>query len=466
MSVTKVQLVGNVSTGASFDGDVTITDKIIHAGDTDTAIRFPAADTVSVETSGSERLRITSAGLVGIGSNAPATQFAVQNASTSLGVEVDTTSGFASGPTLRGYYRSGTAYTTLGLTGSQVVFGINDVEKAKLDASGRLLLGTSSARSNISRQGTTGITPFTQIETVVNSYSNGISILNNSGSGFGAMLTLGTSYANAIGSNTIGSSGSQVGTISFASNDGTNFVDCAQIKGEIDGTPGSNVMPGRLIFSTTASGAPSPTERMRITSGGYFKASNNATYRNSLSAQHELNQSASDFIGYFVNTNATPLGLTIGHTTDANSTGSPFLNCGAGAALGTLRAEIRSNGGLANYSANNVNLSDRNVKKDISLAADTWDCLKEWEIVNFRYKDQPEDADLNMGVIAQQVAESCPEAVTVFQEAKEATEDKPAEEERLGVKDQQMVWMAIKALQEAQLRIETLEAKVTALEAS
>ena len=127
------------------------------------------------------------------------------------------------------------------------------------------------------------------------------------------------------------------------------------------------------------------------------------------------------------------------------------------------RFAFRSNGGLANYSANNVNLSDRNAKKDIAPAAGTWDCLKEWEIVNFRYKDQPDDADLNMGVIAQQVAESCPEVITIFQEAKEATEDKPAQEERIGVKEQQMMWMAIKALQEAQVRIETLEAEVAAL---
>jgi hypothetical protein len=83
-------------------------------------------------------------GSVGVGSTAPATQFSVQNASTSLGIEVDTTSGFASGPTVRGYYRAGSAYTPLALTGSQVVFGINDVEKARLDASGRLLVGTSS----------------------------------------------------------------------------------------------------------------------------------------------------------------------------------------------------------------------------------------------------------------------------------------------------------------------------------
>ena len=45
------------------NGDLHILDKIIHDGDTNTAIRFPAADTVTVETAGAERLRITSVGI-------------------------------------------------------------------------------------------------------------------------------------------------------------------------------------------------------------------------------------------------------------------------------------------------------------------------------------------------------------------------------------------------------------------
>ena len=61
-------------------------------------------------------------------------------------------------------------------------------------------------------------------------------------------------------------------------------------------------------------------------------------------------------------------------------------------------------------------------------------------------------------MIAQQVAESCPEVITVFQEAKDG------QPEKLGVKEQQMYWMAIKALQEAQLRIESLETRLAALE--
>jgi len=51
----------------TFTGDVTIEDKIVHDGDTNTALRFPAADTVTVETGGSERTRVDSSGHFYIG---------------------------------------------------------------------------------------------------------------------------------------------------------------------------------------------------------------------------------------------------------------------------------------------------------------------------------------------------------------------------------------------------------------
>ena len=69
---TASAIVARDASGDFAAGDITISDKIIHAGDTNTAIRFPAADTVTVETAGFERARITSAGLVGIGTFAPA----------------------------------------------------------------------------------------------------------------------------------------------------------------------------------------------------------------------------------------------------------------------------------------------------------------------------------------------------------------------------------------------------------
>ncbi len=55
---------GSITAGAaSFSGDVSIADKIIHTGDTNTAIRFPTLDHVTVETGGTERLRIGSTGI-------------------------------------------------------------------------------------------------------------------------------------------------------------------------------------------------------------------------------------------------------------------------------------------------------------------------------------------------------------------------------------------------------------------
>ena len=62
--VTNVDSVGVITARSTIDaqGDVSIADKIIHTGDTNTAIRFPAADTITAETNGSERLRIASSG--------------------------------------------------------------------------------------------------------------------------------------------------------------------------------------------------------------------------------------------------------------------------------------------------------------------------------------------------------------------------------------------------------------------
>ena len=65
--VTNIDAVGVITARS----DVSIADKIIHTGDTNTAIRFPAADTFSVETGGSERVRITSDGKFGIGTDDP-----------------------------------------------------------------------------------------------------------------------------------------------------------------------------------------------------------------------------------------------------------------------------------------------------------------------------------------------------------------------------------------------------------
>tara|TARA_B100002019_G_scaffold76354_1_gene65937 strand:+ start:2244 stop:5474 length:3231 start_codon:yes stop_codon:yes gene_type:complete len=72
---------GVIVTGILTATEFNVADKIVHTGDTNTAIRFPTADTVTVETAGSERIRIDSSGNFGIGTNNPSykTQLSVSD---------------------------------------------------------------------------------------------------------------------------------------------------------------------------------------------------------------------------------------------------------------------------------------------------------------------------------------------------------------------------------------------------
>jgi hypothetical protein len=81
-------------------------------------------------------------------------------------------------------------------------------------------------------------------------------------------FNLARSKSAAIGTMGVVANGDSLGAISYAGDDGTNFLSAAGISAAVDGTPGTNDMPGRLVFSTTADGASTPTERIRIDSAG------------------------------------------------------------------------------------------------------------------------------------------------------------------------------------------------------
>jgi hypothetical protein len=202
------------------------------------------------------------------------------------------------------------------------------------------------------------------------------------------------------------------------------------------------------------------TERARITSGGYFKASNTGTYQDSAASYHELRSSTNDSeILYASHTSASvPIGISLKYTAASpNGTGSSFLYCSDSTAT---RADIRSNGGIANYQANDVNLSDARLKTDITPVSSYWDKIKSLEIVSFKYKDQTDDI-ANIGVIAQQVESVAPEFVSNDGFGKDQEGEAPYKT----IYTTDMYHAAIKALQEAMARIETLEAKIAALEA-
>jgi hypothetical protein len=141
-------------------------------------------------------------------------------------------------------------------------------EFARIDSSGRLLVGTSSARTNLFN-GLFGAA--FQVEGAT-SATRTISVFGNSADQFGAgILVLGASRGTAPSSNVILQNNDEIALISFQGSDGTDPVAAAEIRVFVDGTPGTNDMPGRLVFGTTADGASSPTERMRITSAGVLQ---------------------------------------------------------------------------------------------------------------------------------------------------------------------------------------------------
>ena len=68
--------------------------------------------------------------------------------------------------------------------------------------------------------------------------------------------------------------GDALGAIVWRSFDGTSYLQSSAIIGYSDGTPGTNDVPGSLVFFTTADGASSPTERLRLTNTGTVTLAN------------------------------------------------------------------------------------------------------------------------------------------------------------------------------------------------
>jgi hypothetical protein len=215
---------------------------------------------------------------------------------------------------------------------------------------------------------------------------------------------------------------------------------------------------GYIRFATNSE------EKMRITSGGYLKASNNGSY--STGSSHELvNSAGGNYAAQFSNTHPTsPFGIQIYYPNTLNNTTNRFIDCEDNAAL---RFSARSNGGLANFQANDVNLSDERTKKDIIPLESYWDKFKAIEIVKFKYKDQTHD-DFNIGVIAQQVESVAPEFVDI-----DGWDNKPKldedgneiisnDEPLKSIYTADLYHATIKVLQEAMAKIEEQQAQIEA----
>jgi hypothetical protein len=229
--------------------------------------------------------------------------------------------------------------------------------------------------------------------------------------------------------------------------------------------------PSHIVKFTTGS-----TERARITAGGYFKASNTGTYANATGAFHEMRNSADASALSIANTNGSFGNEVLAlRTSRAAGTGCWYLYARAN---DVANFEVFNNGNVGNANNSYGSFSDVKLKQDITDASSAWNDLKDTRFRKYRLKSDVaqmgEDAPYQLGVIADEQELVTPGLVFATPDREEVEVEQ--EDGTIGtawhltgtttknVKYSVLYLKAAVALQEAMARIESLEARLNALE--
>jgi hypothetical protein len=348
-----------------------------------------------------EAMRITSAGNVGIGTSSPNYLLSVQANSVQMGMSPQSGIGYL------GNYSN-----------APIGFVVNNSEKMRLDTSGNLGLGvTPSAWETGS---------FKSIE--LGKIGTGITGITATGSS-AARLYLNSNSYQTLASGWV-----------YA-----NARPAAQLI--LD----DNTFVFKQAASGTAGNAITFTQAMTLDASGNLLVG--ATSGSGGSEKLNVTSAAANFIVRNYNSNASPYGLYINYSAAApNGTSNEFLQVSD---TGGVRATIRSNGGIANYSANNVNLSDIRTKTDIELAGNYLDKICSIQVKTFKYKDQT-DNDLNLGVIAQEVEAVAPELVSNDGFGETPEDGVPLK----AIYQTDLVYALMKSIQELKAEVDSLKAQL------
>jgi len=430
--------------------------------------------------SNSERLRITSAGNVGIGTTSGFVAPLHVSNGGAAGLEF-----YPATYEIQAYNRSTSAYGLARYNAAGHQFAVSASEAARIDASGRLLVGTSSS-----------------------SQSAKLTVQGNANDNDEAFLDLNRGTDPATNQNLAVIRFTQVGS-----------REGARISALRDGGVwGAASCPARLVFSTTANGASAPTERARINSDGMFQigatnfaksSSGGLAVSSTIGTGQGVGNSGS--LAYFNETNSgNAAGLWIGAYTDqttgvigsttatgniafqtyygfwgermrirndgrllqiATGTDSHYTFTTAGASTsnafyvghhsasgysGTASYIVYTNGNVVNTNNSYGSLSDAKLKENIVDANSQWDDLKALQVRNYNFKEG--QTHTQIGLVAQEVELVSPGLVSESPDRDEEGNDLGTVTK--GVNYSVLYMKAVKALQEAMERIETLEGMV------
>jgi trimeric autotransporter adhesin len=290
------------------------------------------------------------------------------------------------------------------------------VERMRIDSSGNVGIGTSSPSQKLDIRIAGSASTTTNVLGVYNS---------TNGSVVGAAIKLGYPLDN-YGTRIVSSQNAGAtygGSLSFEYGNGTGY-----------------------------------TESMRIDSSGNVLVGASSQWSGFVgNAKQYVESSVSDYAVSFRSTATTAYGLAISYSTAPNLSGQNFIDARDSSAQ---RFAVKSNGGIANFSANNVNLSDKRLKKDITPSKSYLDTICSIPVVTFKYNDQT-DEELNLGVIAQEVDKVAPELIdhNGFGEAPEG------ETPYLAVYQTDLQYALMKSIQELKAIIDLQQTQITALNA-
>jgi hypothetical protein len=204
------------------------------------------------------------------------------------------------------------------------------------------------------------------------------------------------------------------------------------------------------------------TESMRITSAGDVCIGTTSVAGNQQALVVRSADNAGKLTGTFICTSSssTAYGIEVNYSALApNNTGSEFYIASDSSAT---RFQVRSNGGIANYSGNNVNLSDAKEKTNVELAGNYLDKICAIPVKTFNYIDQNFETDdgTTLGVIAQDVQAVAPELVTESNWAKIGEETKM----RFSIYQTDLQYALMKCIQELNAKVEAQAVRIAELE--